>query len=112
MVSCFCVYIYAPGSNDRGQIVVSCLSVCLLYTLTFAITVEANEILLHAFPTNKNIAVSNEIKVNHIETLTLTFMLKIPPSDFVSAGVIVFHMHFSNKNNIICLLQNGTLILL
>ena len=34
---------YAPGSNDRGHIVFVlsvCLSVCLLSTLTFAITFE------------------------------------------------------------------------
>ena len=33
-------YFYAPGANDEGHIVLSFLFVCLLSTLTFAITFE------------------------------------------------------------------------
>ena len=33
-------YFYAPGSNDRGILFLSCLSVCMLSTLTFALTFD------------------------------------------------------------------------
>ena len=33
-------FFFALGSNDRGHIVLSCLFVCLLSTLTFAVTFE------------------------------------------------------------------------
>ena len=69
-----------------------CLSVCLLSTLTFIIYSRRSRLhLLHTFSTND--ALSNDTKVNDLVTLTLTFLLRIAFSEFVTAGGIVFHKH-------------------
>ena len=79
---------YAPGSNDRGHIVLSCLcvclsvclSVCLLSTLNlryklFETVRDRGLHIWHAYSTND--ALSSDTKVNDLVTLTLTLKLKV-----------------------------------
>ena len=86
-----------PDQMIGGILFLSCLFVCLLSTLTFAITFEMSEIetsyicIWHAYFTNDTL--SNDIKVNDLVTLTLTLKLKKSFLDFVAAGGIVFHIH-------------------
>ena len=69
---------------DRGHIVFVlpvCLFVCLLSTLTFAITFEPLEVETSYFAYSTNDALSSDTKVN--DSLKIAFL------DFVAAGGIV-----------------------
>ena len=50
----------------------------------------------HAYSNNDGF--SNDIKVNDLLTLTLTYMLKIAFSNSVAAGGKVFHKHIDFSN--------------
>ena len=91
----FFTFFMPPDRRIRGILFLSCLfvclSVCLLSTLTFAITFEPLEVktsyIWHAYSTYD--ALLNDIKVNDLVTLTLTFTLKIVFLNFFAAGGIV-----------------------
>ena len=88
-----CVFFYAPGSNDRGHIFLSCLFVCLCVV---------NIILRYNFWTVRDrdfifgmhtpLPLSNDPKINDLVTL-IYLEAKNSFLDFVASRCIVFHKH-------------------